>query len=98
MQNSFKTGQLRHSIAFRSICSHQHRISGQSIPNSYAESLIKTLKTEEIFVNKYRNLEDARTQIKPFLMIAYNQRRLHSALASCPPDKFEQRYYQQLLT
>ena len=49
--------------------------------NAQAESLMKTLKYEEVYRTEYRNLEEARTSIGEFLEETYNQERLHSALA-----------------
>ena len=57
--------------------------------NAQAESLMKTLKYEEVYRTEYRNLEEARTSIGEFLEETYNQERLHSALGYRPPLEFE---------
>jgi len=46
------------------------------------ESFIKTLKREEIYANKYRDLEDLHSHIEEFIDGYYNQKRLHSALVT----------------
>jgi transposase InsO family protein len=57
--------------------------------NAQAESFMKTLKYEEVHVNDYETLEEARASIGHFLETVYNQKRLHSALGYCPPAEFE---------
>lgn len=59
--------------------------------NAQAESFIKTLKYEEVYVNDYESLKEARASIGDFLDRVYNQERLHSALGYCPPAEFEER-------
>ncbi len=58
--------------------------------NASCESFIKTLKREEIYANRYENLEDLREHVEEFIEEYYNQKRLHSALGYCSPDEFEQ--------
>ncbi len=57
--------------------------------NASCESFIKTLKREEIYANRYRNLEDLRSHIREFIDGYYNQKRLHSALGYQTPEEFE---------
>ncbi len=57
--------------------------------NAQAESFIKTLKYEEVYVNDYDTLEEARASIGRFLEEVYNDKRLHSALGYCPPAEYE---------
>ena len=57
--------------------------------NASCESFIKTLKREEIYANKYRDLEDLHSHIEEFIDGYYNQRRLHSALGYQTPEEFE---------
>jgi putative transposase len=56
--------------------------------NAFAESFIKTLEYEEVYLNEYRDLSDARRRICQFLD-DYNRSRLHSALGYRPPDEYE---------
>ena len=58
--------------------------------NASCESFIKTLKREEIYANKYDNLEHLRANIEEFIEEYYNRQRLHSALGYRPPEEFEQ--------
>ena len=58
--------------------------------NAGCESWMKTLKSEEVYRQEYRNLAEARSCIERFIDKVYNEKRLHSALNYCPPAEFEQ--------
>ena len=58
--------------------------------NASCESFMKTLKREEIYANKYDDLEHLRANIEEFIEQYYNRLRLHSALGYRPPEEFEQ--------
>jgi putative transposase len=62
---------------------------GNPYDNAQCESLMKTLKYEEVYRNEYQDLTEARAQIGAFLEKVYNQKRLHSALGYLPPVRFE---------
>jgi transposase InsO family protein len=62
---------------------------GNPYDNAYAESFMKTLKYEEVYMFDYRDLPEARQRIAHFLEEVYNQKRLHSALGYVPPAEFE---------
>jgi len=59
--------------------------------NASCESFLKTLKREEIYANRYRDLDHLRANVEEFIERYYNQQRLHSALGYQPPVEFEQR-------
>jgi transposase InsO family protein len=73
---------------------HGVRISmsrrGNCYDNAQAESFMKTLKYEEVYLREYETMAEARTSISHFLEAVYNQKRLHSALGYLPPVEFEQ--------
>jgi len=71
------------------------RISMSRKGNAKAESFIKTLKYEELYLFKYETIAEARSRIGQFLEEVYNQKRLHSALGYVPPAEFEQRFCQR---
>ena len=50
---------------------------------------VRTLKEEEVNGKTYASINEARTDIGPFLENVYNQGRLHSALGYKPPVEFE---------
>ena len=58
--------------------------------NAHCESWMKTLKQEEIYANRYRDLADLRANLEEFIEQYYNRRRLHSALGYRTPEEFEQ--------
>jgi transposase InsO family protein len=62
---------------------------GNPWDNAACESFMKTLKSEEVYRNEYRDLAEARSEIREFLEKVYNQKRLHSALGYVPPAEFE---------
>lgn len=64
--------------------------AGNPYDNALAESFMRTLKCEEVYLMRYRNLEDARTKISEFLDDYYNRRRPHSALGYVAPVAFEE--------
>ncbi len=67
---------------------------GNCYDNAQAESFMKTLKYEEVYLREYETMVEARTSISHFLEAVYNQKRLHSALGYLPPVEFEQRNMQ----
>jgi putative transposase len=58
--------------------------------NAGCESWMKTLKSEEVYRQEYRDFSEARASIAQFIDRVYNQKRLHSALGYRPPVEFEQ--------
>ena len=65
---------------------------GNPYDNAAAESFMKTLKYEEVYLWDYRTVEDVRERVPYFLEEVYNQKRLHSALGYCPPNEFEEKW------
>jgi putative transposase len=63
--------------------------TGNPYDNAHAESFIKTLKYEEVYLFEYQNLIEARGRISQFIEEVYNEKRLHSALGYRPPAEFE---------
>ena len=68
---------------------------GNPYENAQAESFFKTLKTEEVHLKEYRDLEDAERHLERFINDVYNTKRLHSALGYRPPAEFEHILSQQ---
>jgi putative transposase len=63
---------------------------GNPYDNAAAESFMKTLKYEEVYLWDYQSVEDVKHRIPYFLQEVYNQKRLHSALGYVTPEEFEQ--------
>jgi putative transposase len=62
---------------------------GNPYDNAFVESFMKTLKAEEVYVSEYLTFEDAYKNIKRFIEIVYNKKRLHSGIGYKPPVEFE---------
>jgi putative transposase len=101
-ERAVPAGIVHHSDRGIQYCSHEYiqrleenhfQISmsrkGNPYDNAKAESFMKTLKCEEVYLHQYRDLHDARESIERFLDEVYNRERLHSALGYLSPVEFE---------
>lgn len=68
---------------------------GNPYDNAFAESFMKTLKTEEVYLWEYRTLEDVEKRIPYFIDQVYNQKRLHSSLGYRTPNEYEKLFKTQ---
>ena len=77
-------------------CLKEHSITvsmsrtGNPYDNAFAESFIKTLKYEEVYLSEYRIFEEAHDNIEQFIERVYNEKRLHSSIGYLPPNEFEE--------
>ena len=62
---------------------------GRPWENGYAERLIRTLKEEEVHLNDYQSITEARDRIGHFITDVYNLKRPHSALGYLTPMEFQ---------
>lgn len=62
---------------------------GNPYDNAFAESFIKTLKYEEVYLNEYDTITEALNNIGGFIEKVYNKKRLHSSLGYKSPEVFE---------
>ncbi len=94
---------IHHSDQGVQYCSHEYtellkfhgiRISmsnlGSPWQNGRAESFFKTLKTNEVYLNDYQNIWEAKKNLFKFIEDVYNAKRLHSSLGYVPPNEFEE--------
>ena len=63
--------------------------AGNPYDNALAESFMRTLKCEEVYLYSYRDRDDALLHIQDFLERIYNCERLHSALGYLDPVAYE---------
>jgi len=103
---------IHHSDKGVQYCSHDYtdllkfhgiRISmshkGAPWENGFVESFFKTLKINEVYLNEYENIYEAKHNIFNFIEKVYNQKRLHSSLDYRSPDEFEKKLnFNNLLT
>ena len=79
---------------------HDFQISmsakGNPYDNAKAESFMKTLKVEEVYMADYENFEEVVENVSCFLEGVYNKKRLHSSLGYIPPDEFEAELLEKL--
>lgn len=62
---------------------------GNPYDNAFAESFIKTLKYEEVYLNEYESFIDALDNIEKFIDDVYNEKRLHSGIGYKTPNEVE---------
>lgn len=96
------TGLIHHSdrgVQYAATCYtdflKKHGISismsrkGNPYENAYAESFIKTVKYEEVYLNEYRDFRDVYGNLASYIDGVYNSKRLHSSIGYKSPIEFE---------
>ena len=71
------------------ICISMSR-KGNPYDNAFAESFMKTLKYEEVYLADYRTFNEAYDNIENFIESVYNEKRLHSKIGYLPPIEYEE--------
>ena len=62
---------------------------GNPYDNAWAESFMRILKYEEIYLCEYETYEDVVNRLPRFIEDIYNRKRIHSSIGYLTPEEFE---------
>jgi len=63
---------------------------GNPYDNAFLESLMKTLKQQEVYLAKYETYLDVVDQLPQFIEDVYNEKRVHSGIGYLTPNELEE--------
>lgn len=72
--------------------------TGNPYDHAKAESVFKTLKHEEVYLQEYQTLAEAEANLGQFIEAVYNTKRLHSSLGYLPRLSLKPLRYNVLLS
>lgn len=62
---------------------------GNPYDNAWAESFMRILKYEEVYLSEYETYEDVVNRLPRFIEEIYNRKRIHSSIGYLTPEEFE---------
>lgn len=89
----YAAGSHRKILKMRGMLGSMSR-RGNPYDNPYAESFMKTLKVEAVYVTEFKTFNDVATNLPSFIEAVYNERRLHSSLGYISPNQYEKKHAQ----
>jgi len=85
----YASKEFRNQINTNSLITQSMSRKGNCWDNPVAESFFKTLKSELIYHQEYKTIEQAKLAVFEYIEIWYNRKRLHSSLGYKTPVEVE---------
>jgi len=85
----YASKEFRNQINTNNLITQSMSRKGNCWDNAVAESFFKTLKSELIYHQEYKTIEQAKLAVFEYIEIWYNRKRLHSSLGYKTPVEVE---------